>query len=114
MLESDELKIKRNSKAGPKPKSPFYFNPKSENRKLSQLIEAIVMCELERSNNPRSFKIVGYQLKNEEKIKIENIKQKDSVSDSVNRYSKCILLQKSPFLCKWNQITHNYNDMQSR
>lgn len=72
------MKTKQSSSTGSKPKFPFYFNPKSENRKLAQLIEAIVSCELEKSpKTPKPFKVVGFQLKNQEKVSIDRIQAKN-------------------------------------
>ena len=105
LIEPEKLKPKPVINIKSKPKSPFYFNPKSENRKLAQLVEAIVMSEPETSKSEKwSFKIVGFQLKNEDKVAVDNWTSKDSISGDINKYSKNILLKNSPFLSKWHQF----------
>lgn len=103
--EQEKLKPKVVAWTKSKPKSPFYFNPKSENRKLAQLVEAIVANNSETIDDDKDyFKIVGFQIKNENIVVTKNWESKDSVSWDISRYSKNILLRNSPFLSRWHQF----------
>ena len=63
------------------------------------------MSEPESSKGEKwSFKIVGFQLKNEDKVAVDNWTSKDSISGDIDRYSKNILLKNSPFLSRWHQF----------
>lgn len=75
-------------------KGPFYFNPKSENKKLAHVIEAIVMNSSELANPvKKNIKVVGYQIKSSEKISISAGAPNSLISCDPGRCLKGFLLR---------------------
>lgn len=86
-----------------KPKKPFYFTPKGENKNLANMVEAVVVHMKEKTENKSTnglFKITGYQEKNDELISIDNTHTLDKVSGNRSKFSKIPILRQSPYLVR--------------